>query len=357
MDATTWRDGAVAQWIRKYAIAIQVDSDLDPSASGLNVKALPCLIVFRDGQELDRVVGARSAQELLCCLNGLLERRPEIGTLLEDNDSNVSVRQKLAWRLLHEGRHEEALREWLHLWRDEKGQESLYPGLVRLLTEEYPAAQVAIEIERELLADMRHDFKALRKWLCLTHGLGKTEEILEWFDNADNSDFDRRLSDLSLRDARTARSIEHVLQSTLTEHNRWEQLGRILISAQLQIEEAWQHCLFQQVLRSAEENNRWEDVDRLFMESQIEEGRLGVRVDPSDPIYPSVLQSELLGEFRHNVAVLVRALRAAGRHAEEQRVVARALELDRSPEMKAALDEVGVFTAASTSSQGQEPPP
>ena len=70
MERTTWVDPEVIAWINLNAIAIQVDVDRQrEEAKELNIQAMPTIIVFKDGRELDRAVGYKNASELLAWLN------------------------------------------------------------------------------------------------------------------------------------------------------------------------------------------------------------------------------------------------------------------------------------------------
>ncbi len=70
MERTTWVDPDVISWIKLNAIAIQVDVDKQQEeAKELNIQAMPTIIVFKGGRELDRVVGYQDATDLLAWLN------------------------------------------------------------------------------------------------------------------------------------------------------------------------------------------------------------------------------------------------------------------------------------------------
>ncbi|MCZ6834514.1 MAG: thioredoxin family protein [Planctomycetota bacterium] len=74
MDTTTWVDPQIISWIDERVIAIQLDVDEDPDdAQMLEINAMPTIIVFKDGEELNRFIGYRDADELLAWLDGLLE--------------------------------------------------------------------------------------------------------------------------------------------------------------------------------------------------------------------------------------------------------------------------------------------
>ena len=70
MDRTTWKDPRVVSWISDNAVAVQVDVDRHPKlARQLRINAMPTIIVFRDGRELNRVIGYRDAEQLVAWLD------------------------------------------------------------------------------------------------------------------------------------------------------------------------------------------------------------------------------------------------------------------------------------------------
>lgn len=70
MEATTWVDPEVVAWISLNAITIQVDVDKQREvARQLEIQAMPTVIVFKDGKEINRIVGYQDAAQLLNWLN------------------------------------------------------------------------------------------------------------------------------------------------------------------------------------------------------------------------------------------------------------------------------------------------
>lgn len=112
MDQQTWPAADVAAWIHAHAIAIQIDVDKERQlARRHRVQAMPTMIVFRDGEELDRVVGFRSAQGLLSWLEGVREGRRHVDALREaagdetaEGGVDVRARYDLAKSFARSGR-------------------------------------------------------------------------------------------------------------------------------------------------------------------------------------------------------------------------------------------------------------
>ena len=66
MERETWPDPELTAWMKERGLAVQVDVDQDAaSAKALGIRAMPTMILFRDGQELARTEGGMSAPDLL----------------------------------------------------------------------------------------------------------------------------------------------------------------------------------------------------------------------------------------------------------------------------------------------------
>lgn len=66
MDRTTWRDERVLAWIRDHAHAARIDIDEDFATSQrCHVQAIPTVVAFWRGEELDRLLGTCSAEKFL----------------------------------------------------------------------------------------------------------------------------------------------------------------------------------------------------------------------------------------------------------------------------------------------------
>src|SRR5262245_6353337 len=66
MDKTTWVDPKLVEALSERAVVLQIDVDADQeTAQRLRVRAMPTVIAFAKGDELDRVVGLQKSSELL----------------------------------------------------------------------------------------------------------------------------------------------------------------------------------------------------------------------------------------------------------------------------------------------------
>src|SRR5690606_6793071 len=134
MDRTTWVDERVEKWLGQRAIAIQVDVDAEPeTARELRIRAMPTVIVFKDGAEFDRVVGYRSADQLLAWLEGVAAGRTSLDALRDDAKGpaareNVEARLELARSLSQSGKYEEAAEAYEWLWLNMLEHQPSYAG-------------------------------------------------------------------------------------------------------------------------------------------------------------------------------------------------------------------------------------
>jgi thiol:disulfide interchange protein len=75
MDKTTWRDEKVVAWVDEHAVAVRVDVDQRQELkASFSVQGMPTIILFRGEEELGRVVGRQSADEMMVWFDETLER-------------------------------------------------------------------------------------------------------------------------------------------------------------------------------------------------------------------------------------------------------------------------------------------
>lgn len=212
MDRTTWIDPRLEAWVTEQAVAIQLDMDEHEELKrALDIQAFPTIVLFREGKEFDRVVGLKSADEMLDWLGASLEGKRAKDTVLERlhalrqepaSGSTWDERAKLVADLGWFREDHEALQEYLWLWMNLPEQES--PQRSRRLqrrwtsqrfamgelVERHPPARAAFfalragltELVRPagLKADDASQMEKVRDWIELGDVTGKLKSILAW---------------------------------------------------------------------------------------------------------------------------------------------------------------------------------
>ena len=304
MDATTWRDPALEQWLGERAVSIQLDVDKDPTGERLGIRAMPTVVVFDGARELDRSSGARPATKLLEWLNGLTNGRTELDSLRVEAKTNLHARLHLSRVLQGVGRPEEAVVEALWLWDHALELEPEWRGvrlsfLVGHLTDLVASSRTArgeVTIRRDALeAEVTgpHPSRTeIADFIALNRALEAPDSTLAWFDN-----IKPRAAELGLLD-------DHGLRTFLKSQDRWVDLANLTPKPLKLLEDAFERMSHMLVTSH-------EGMPPEF----IEESRKWMRES-----------------FRGDAATLCRALEAAGRTDELAQVRARALELDPSPD-------------------------
>src|SRR4051794_27629128 len=66
MERTTWSDERVTRWLGEHTHAVRIDIDKQEEvAKRFSVRAVPTVLVLREGEEFDRFSGARSTEQFL----------------------------------------------------------------------------------------------------------------------------------------------------------------------------------------------------------------------------------------------------------------------------------------------------
>ncbi|MCZ6834515.1 MAG: thioredoxin family protein [Planctomycetota bacterium] len=238
MDKTTWVDPRVVSWIDERAIAIQLDVDEEKvGAQMLKIAAMPTIIVFKAGQEFDRVVGYKDADELLTWLDGILEGRRNIDRLREvagdrmDEEGNVDIdaRYELAGVLLRQGEYEEATEEYAWLWENMLKYDQAYVGvrlsymvgdMKDLAGKHEPAKETFTALRdalRQRIDDGAEDRETLIDWVHLSKVIGEEDDILEWYDRMKSSPEGQKYTG----------SLRSDIYEIFVERKRWSDAGLV----------------------------------------------------------------------------------------------------------------------------------
>ncbi len=319
MDRTTWTDPTVVAWIEEHAIAVQFDVDEHPDlAEQLRAHALPTIIAFRQGSEIDRIVGYRTPGALIEWLDGLRQGHTSLETLRERamkknwrGKYDIRARQQYADALRFAGKFEEALAEYHWLWEHMLEHDSSMSGVRRsflasdikdLIAEYEPAREVFRHLRdlAETRLKQAPDWDTLLDWLKLNDMIDDPDATLAWVD--------RMLEDED--GIATLKHVEYAVRDTLIEHGRYDALGRLIEDPRLSLQRDL--AIMQGASRS------------LVSAAMSEEARRASRATARRL-------------FADRAAILHASLLAAGRSDEAWDILEQALAEEDSVEMRLAL--------------------
>lgn len=325
MDRTTWVDDRVVKWVEANGVAIQVDVDKNPDVSRqLRVRAMPTMIVFKKGEEFDRVVGYQSADQLLGWLEAVKRGERSADRLKQQADRakddpdrmGMQERLRLAQELSRAGEHQRATEEFLWLWENMTKREPAMVGvrgsfmansMRELAAEHEPAREAFAKVRDEAEERLKGENKSwddLDDWIVLNMIVGEEDKTLEWFDRIKGDPGAER----------TLRRFAFRLENLLEERERWEDYVRLVGDP---------------VKKVRTEHARIQMLDNMTM-GDADEGQ----------------RQEILGfmweHFRERTGVLHGACLAAGKPEDAEQVAAEGLKLDDTAEMRLALVRAGL---------------
>lgn len=312
MDKTTWVDEKVVAWMKEHAIAIQVDVDKEPElAEHLKIKAMPTVIVMKNEEIVDRVVGYQTAEELLAWLGDVKEgktalRPPE--DVQAGGKVNIEEHLRYAQKLVNSDRLDEATKEYVWLWENMLAHQpsmsgvrvSFMAGDMEELAEEHePAEQRFRELRDATEARLAKEFpkegtspvgRRLRTdWIALNGVVGDEERSLKWYD-------EQRAAGV----APNRVAGWYLMRQALEDGGRWSELGAA--------------------------------------EDPADESLADIESLPIDREHPEVVTASERIQ-RRDLGKLHAIYLAAGRDVDADKVAKRALEMFDTPEMRAVLVE------------------
>jgi thioredoxin 1 len=320
MDRTTWIDDGVEEWLGANAIAIQVDVDAETDvARELEIGAMPTVVAFRDGKELDRHVGYQDASEILAWLGAVKEGRTSLDLLREkagdraDPAGRVDVRARmdLAEKLAQRRAFEEATEEYLWLWEHMLEFDPAMAGVrgsfmasdmgeLAKASEHARAAFAAVRNETEQRLRSDPAWEDLHDWIVLNEVIGDQDATLAWIDR-NKGDEDGR---------RTLRRYDYRILPLLQERGRLADYGLIIADPERELRK--EHARLEMLRRSIAE-----------------------RAGPEDGM--KELAREFEERFFESAANIHAGLLAAGREEDAWRAVEVSLELADAPELRRAI--------------------
>jgi thiol-disulfide isomerase/thioredoxin len=318
LDRRTWVDAAVVARLQRKWLGIQIDIVAQPTlAKQLRLRSMPTVIAFRDADEVDRLTGVGEHDEIVGWLEGIergetsLERK-RAETLTRPRD--MWLRMEWAQKLVEANMLDEATEVYVWLWQHMVEHDPNMSGVRHsFFMLEFGDFLRAHAPARGTFSRLRDDCEpptdcppsfadVLADWFTLNHALDENWKGLKWFDKP---------RDRSRPSDNVQYVLEHDLVPLLIEQSRWRDIG----------------LLFEKPLKHLAHAER-QRVETLRLDSSRDEV----------PGLTDSLKAFMGDEVRKTAAMLVRALRAAGRHDDAKAVSQEALRIDPSEEMRAALD-------------------
>jgi thioredoxin 1 len=330
MDRTTWRDEKVVQWVKDNGLAIQVDVDKEEKvAANLKIRAMPTMIAFRNGKEVDRIVGGRSAKDLLAWTDDVKAGRTTAMKTQEKLEKakapgaamSIDERLDLARELKDAEKFSEAVEQFVWLWQNMIEEEPSYASvrlsfmasdMQELAASNEPAKQAFTKLRDDTQARLESEDKAfedLADWIVLNRVVDDQSRTLEWFD---------RIKDRPSAPQTIAR-VSHLIDELLKEENRWADWGKLLRAPAAQVR---QHYAIVSMTAS----------------------RKVATDDPGDLSFVKNYYREQSGE-------MYCALLAAGREVEAKEVASVVIELDDTAEARIALVQGAMMANQSRAEQ------
>jgi len=308
MDKTTWVDTAVVEWVNQNAVAVQFDGDEHRHiVETFGIRAFPTIILERDDNELDRTTGGRNGVDLLRWLESARSGRTELDSLLANENPSSHDRFTRAKMLMRAGRDDEALNDFVWLWEQSRTIDPAWfsernSSLVAALTTLVERSALARERVRQLrdaVATRRAEPGGFEDWVTLSALLEETDDVVNW------------LADITptLVEQLGVHRDRHVFR-VLAERNQFALLGGLL-----------------------------RDASELF-ENEFKEMQRAM-ADPHPGYPPEIAEDSrkfVMNWQRRRTQQMRQALLAAGRTDDANVLVATALRLDNTDEMKRALE-------------------
>jgi thioredoxin 1 len=339
MDRTTWVDERLVNWLEANAIAIQLDVDEQRElARELGIRAMPTMIVYRDGEEVDRIVGYRDADAMLEWLEGIKKGDAAVARQAEQRTARGQDQPMhepvpgwgRARELLDAGQYEEATEAYVALWERTRRtgpwdrRQLLIGDVHRLLEEHEPARQRFEELRDEVQARLEEQptRRDLGNWLMLNlQVLEDHDPVLAWAERIGQDEAGQRtLQRHGLR-----------LRPVFEQHDRLDLLGAAQANPLLQARVFVERL---ELLQSPE------GMGVLAMMEEIVTVREAMEMEVEqleDAQFQAEVRQSAQESFEKDVTRLYVSLLAAGRDEEGAEIGAFVLQKVDTPEMRIAL--------------------
>ena len=236
MDATTFQDPKVAEWLAEHTVALKVDAEANETNEALakrfGVRSFPNYVfIAPDGKLMDRITGKRPPEQFIDAGESVLRGENVLdrarSALSQGDPNDPSLRSRLADAYVEMGQDEDALREYLWCFDEgEKHQES-YHGVrlsfllssIERLGRRYPPAREAL-VERRQTAEQRivdgsAEYDDIAVYSSINEKFNDQEATLALYD---------RVKEEGLLDEVTLISFKRTCFDLLVEAKRYEEI-------------------------------------------------------------------------------------------------------------------------------------
>lgn len=199
MDATTFRDPRILEWLKSSGTLIDVDTDLEPKlGQALRIRVMPTLVVFKDGKEIDRAIGMLQPDTFHAWQKRLGSGQTNMSIIADRiTKQQAAPQDRLVYldHLMGSGQLEAAVAEATWLWENLPAsnpqiagmrQQIVVPAWAEIAKNEAlkpRVAEVRDRAEAKVKAEPRGVY-TLEDWLILNEALGDDARVLAWFDEA-----------------------------------------------------------------------------------------------------------------------------------------------------------------------------
>ena len=203
MDATTFQDPDVANWLAEHTVALKVDAEANETNEALSkrfgVRSFPNYVFISPaGKLVDRLAGKRSPDQFIEAGENILLGEDALvrakRALAKGDPDDPMLRSRLADAYLEMGREEDALREYLWCFDEGEQHRESYHGVrlsfllssIERLGHRYPPAREAL-VERRQAAEKRivdgsAEYDDIAVFSSINHVLNQQQATLDLYD-------------------------------------------------------------------------------------------------------------------------------------------------------------------------------
>ena len=236
MDATTFQDPEVAEWLAEHTVALKVDAEANETNEALAkrfaVRSFPNYVfIAPDGKLMDRITGKRPPEQFIDAGESVLRGENALdrarGALADGNPDDPMLRSRLADAYVEMGQDEDALREYLWCFDEGEKHRASYHGVrlsfllssIERLGGHYPPAREAL-VERRQAAEQRivdgsAEYEDIAVFSSINRVFGDQEATLVLYD---------RVKEERALDGLTLNSFKNECFDLLVEAKRYEEI-------------------------------------------------------------------------------------------------------------------------------------